>query len=333
MKCSVCGTESDSLFCPQCGAPLKAQETFAEINPQQYKSSTNRKRKTSRKNTFGALAFIASFFTLFGTIRAILSDSIWVMILLLAASIVLTVFAFKTAKERNLKKGLAVTALIFCCLSVTMLLPALINSASPANTLSTEDKKIVVTPAPTPVPTATPIHVYITGSGQLPDGYYDSFIDACTAAEIPLSDISDGELTSDDPLTIEFSYSDCLFSAVFNDTGTVTLKSGEVTFIKADELLETADNRIVSTTEKYELKSSVKKFIKDNLISPVSADFPGNILDPFADWEFTKNGNSYVVSSYVDSSNAFGVIIRNTFTVNVTLEDGMYYMSMKGFNK
>ena len=64
----------------------------------------------------------------------------------------------------------------------------------------------------------------------------------------------------------------------------------------------------LTSHEEVEYKSDAELTTESLLISPATADFP------WYDWEYGKNLFYILVSSYVDSENAFGVEIRNTFT-------------------
>lgn len=64
----------------------------------------------------------------------------------------------------------------------------------------------------------------------------------------------------------------------------------------------------LTSHEEVEYKSDAELTVESLLISPATADFP------WYDWEYGKNLFYILVSSYVDSENAFGVEIRNTFT-------------------
>ena len=57
--------------------------------------------------------------------------------------------------------------------------------------------------------------------------------------------------------------------------------------------------------------------------SPSSAKFPGSFMSPYEDWSFVKDGTEYAVSSYVDSQNSFGAMIRSQFIIIYEWKDGV----------
>jgi flagellar basal body-associated protein FliL len=79
--------------------------------------------------------------------------------------------------------------------------------------------------------------------------------------------------------------------------------------------------------DKYLLTIVTEDVIKMNLVSPSTAEFPG----PLQEWTIIDTENSVIVSSYVDSENAFGAMVRNTFTVEYSLPDiEVIYIEISG---
>lgn len=60
----------------------------------------------------------------------------------------------------------------------------------------------------------------------------------------------------------------------------------------------------------------MERFVKDRLVSPSTADFPG-VFDGVSD-HVTRDGTTYTINSYVDSQNRMGGTIRVRF--NGTIE-------------
>lgn len=119
-----------------------------------------------------------------------------------------------------------------------------------------------------------------------------------------------------------FDYSGYQFLVYFNQDETVnSINSGTIKFYENGKKVEDLKNRLITTEEKTQLKLWAEDNIKKILKSPSTADFPGGFLSPFEDWSFSKNGTSYTVSSYVDSQNGFGAMIRSQFTITYEWED------------
>ena len=64
-------------------------------------------------------------------------------------------------------------------------------------------------------------------------------------------------------------------------------------------------------------KIQSQDFVRDNLRSPSSADFPFFGRDAVA-----MGNNAYVVRSYVDAENAFGAALRNDYVCQLRFTGG-----------
>jgi hypothetical protein len=64
-------------------------------------------------------------------------------------------------------------------------------------------------------------------------------------------------------------------------------------------------------------KVQCQNFVRDNLRSPSSADFPFFGGDAVA-----MGNNAWVVRSYVDAENAFGAALRNDYVCQLTFTGG-----------
>ncbi len=56
-----------------------------------------------------------------------------------------------------------------------------------------------------------------------------------------------------------------------------------------------------------------KTVVTSVLKSPSTAEYPGSWLDPYEDWRVSKDKNIFTLSSYVDSQNSFGAMLRSNF--------------------
>lgn len=65
--------------------------------------------------------------------------------------------------------------------------------------------------------------------------------------------------------------------------------------------------------------------VKDRLVSPASADFSGVTV--------TASGAAWTVTGAVDSDNAFGASIRNTFTCRATLDGDTWELRITGLTR
>lgn len=71
----------------------------------------------------------------------------------------------------------------------------------------------------------------------------------------------------------------------------------------------------ISTEEGYKLQDISKELVNAVLKAPSTAQYPGSWLDPYDGWALKKDGSTYEVSSYVDSQNSYGAMIRSEFYI------------------
>lgn len=69
-----------------------------------------------------------------------------------------------------------------------------------------------------------------------------------------------------------------------------------------------------------------KKMVDSLLASPSTAKYPGSFLSPYDKWYIEKIDGTNIIelSSYVDSQNYFGAVIRNDFTVRISYSGNNY---------
>ena len=72
----------------------------------------------------------------------------------------------------------------------------------------------------------------------------------------------------------------------------------------------------------FEYEDVIKKAVKNKLAYPSTAKFPGVIWS--GEWVtgFDYEEDIFIIQSYVDSKNAFGVEIRNYFQVHIRANKG-----------
>lgn len=154
---------------------------------------------------------------------------------------------------------------------------------------------------------------------------FENMITACETIGIEYGEISN--ITAKDDWAngkrCSFDYSGYQFLVYFYQDETVnSINSGTIKFYENGQKVEDLKNRLLTTEEKTQLKSWAEDNIKQILKSPSSAEFPGGLLTPFEDWSFSKNATTYTVSSYVDSQNSFGAMIRSQFVITYEWEEG-----------
>lgn len=123
-----------------------------------------------------------------------------------------------------------------------------------------------------------------------------------------LDDWADGKRVGTD-------YETAAITIYLNESGQVqTIRSGDVLFYEDGEVKGLVKDFVIEDSMRANLKSWATEAVQKCLKSPASAEFPGGFLTPYEDWSFSRDGSTYTVSSYVDSQNSFGAMIRSYFT-------------------
>ena len=153
----------------------------------------------------------------------------------------------------------------------------------------------------------------------------ENMINACKTIDIDFENISNITAKKDwaNGKRCSFDFNGYNFLVYFNKDGTVnSINSGNIKFYENGKKVEDFKNRLITTKEKTQIKTWAEETVKEILKAPSTAKFPGSFISPFKDWNISKNGNKFTVSSYVDSQNGFGAMIRSEFTITYEWKDG-----------
>ena len=112
-----------------------------------------------------------------------------------------------------------------------------------------------------------------------------------------------------------FDYADYNFLVYLNQDETVnSINSGTIKFFENGAAVSNVNDKIVSSTQRGLIIISAQEDVENNLKAPTTAEFPGEVLE--ADqWNVSRDGTTYVITSYVDAQNSFGAMIRSNFQV------------------
>lgn len=150
--------------------------------------------------------------------------------------------------------------------------------------------------------------------------------DACEKTGIKIDKISNITLIDDwaNGKRCTFSYDGHSFVTYFNKDETInSINSGLVKFFDKGKKVADLEDYLLTSEELAQLKTWTKDTVTSILKAPSTAKFPGGFLTPYEGWAFSKKGNVYSVSSYVDSQNSFGAMMRSKFTIQFQLnKDG-----------
>lgn len=135
---------------------------------------------------------------------------------------------------------------------------------------------------------------------------------SCEKIDIVFEEADIDELTSE---AAALGYEDYLFDVTFANDKVTTIKSGTITFYDpANEVVVPIWDKLVSSDEAVFLSVQAQLLVEDGLKAPSTAEFPGA---PYSepDWRINKNGERYIVTSWVDAENSFGAMVRSNYTI------------------
>ena len=124
----------------------------------------------------------------------------------------------------------------------------------------------------------------------------------------------------------EMTWEGYLIQFAFDDDKITAVGSGSIVFyMDGIETVYRVPDLLPTTEEKSYAKTAAEDAIPKILKAPSTAEFPGKFLDPFEDWQFSKDADGNITAkSYVDSQNSFGAMIRSTFEITFKF-DGTNY--------
>lgn len=98
---------------------------------------------------------------------------------------------------------------------------------------------------------------------------------------------------------------------------TYYIASGDVKLFDADKggKLDSVERYLLTDTEKFAFMSAAEDYVKQGLKAPATAKFPSQVFS--GDWSIGRKDNVVTVTSYVDSQNSFGALIRSKFAVQI----------------
>ena len=154
---------------------------------------------------------------------------------------------------------------------------------------------------------------------------FDSSIISFNNKEYKIKGLKEGTTTA--ICEVKDSHSNVIKSNKFTITVRLTDEQIEEKNKKAAEEAAKAEQELInkrnsiSSIEGIRIRDYCKDSIDKILKSPSSAEYPDSFLKPLKDWNMTKVNNLITVSSYVDSQNSFGAMIRSNFVIQIKMQD------------
>ena len=140
----------------------------------------------------------------------------------------------------------------------------------------------------------------------------EDFISCCEKIDIEYDEVEISEMTQEEAA---FSYEQYLFDVTSADNKVATIASGTITFYDpANEVLIPVWDRLVTSDELITLSVRSETLVKSVLKAPSTAEFPSTAFEE-SEWNIRKNGDRYVLTSWVDAENSFGAMVRSNYAI------------------
>lgn len=120
-------------------------------------------------------------------------------------------------------------------------------------------------------------------------------------------------LSGDVDKSFKASDNDYSYTIVVTNKKTDTIYCGDIALFSANKggAIDTMDNYRLSSMEIAQFRVSAKTWVEEGLKAPSTAKYPDSM-------SVTRNKDTVTVSSYVDSQNSFGAMIRSDFIVQMS---------------
>lgn len=126
-------------------------------------------------------------------------------------------------------------------------------------------------------------------------------------------------------------------TAPANNTSTSTTTVTEAPTTEVDEQARAEQERYNANNILESDYIDIISYIKESMIKPIlkapsTAEFPDGILSPYKGWNISNGEEFATFSSYVDSQNSYGAMIRSQFSVTVCKRNGRIEIASATFD-
>lgn len=146
----------------------------------------------------------------------------------------------------------------------------------------------------------------------------NNFYTACEAVDMTKNNIDiDSISLSDDKseFFINFQYHRYSFNAIADKDNIInTISIGNTVLMQDGNVINhDVNNYVVTSAQHAKLTTQAEYDVKNNLISPATAEFPGYFLHD-DEWIVYRDHTTFIVESWVDAQNEYGALLRYNFT-------------------
>lgn len=346
IKCEECGKEiSDKAkSCPNCGFPIEEKKEEITEMPKERKGRRE-KNKKEKKHIFAWIMCISTFCTAIEN-----SSHFGAFILTILAGIIICPKFIKYAKEKknNEIKPIIQVLVWFSFMFLAFILVAIAEPTDTNKEINNNENSIIeeienidntdkntndnIVEEKEVEENKDSIHKNLSEIG-LNDEQITSAKDILNKVGITEMESFSRHLEENDVLNaFSFNANGYNFIITINasDNSVFSVTSGTLELYKQNEIEpRNVDDWTLNDTEKAYMIQIGEGLVKECLKSPSTAKFPGGFLTPYEGWGMSQEGLIYKISSYVDSQNSFGAMVRSNFYIEFTYDENGEFKLLK----
>lgn len=111
---------------------------------------------------------------------------------------------------------------------------------------------------------------------------------------------------------------------------TDSIYSGDITLFENGKVVNDINDYIFDAADEGKFIYYAEEYVKQCLISPSTAKFPGLVLER-NEWKVSRKKDVVTISSYVDSQNGFGAMLRSNFIIQISYSTNeCLYLELNG---
>lgn len=130
--------------------------------------------------------------------------------------------------------------------------------------------------------------------------------------------------------SFNISYKGYTVTLIVINKKTDSIYSGDITLFENGKVVNDINDYIFDTADEGKFIYYAEEYVKQCLISPSTAKFPGLVLER-NEWKVSRKKDVVTINSYVDSQNGFGAMLRSNFIIQISYSTNeCLYLELNG---
>lgn len=130
--------------------------------------------------------------------------------------------------------------------------------------------------------------------------------------------------------SFNISYKGYTVTLIVINKKTDSIYSGDITLFENGKVVNDINDYIFDAADEGKFIYYAEEYVKQCLISPSTAEFPGLVLER-NEWKVSRKKDVVTISSYVDSQNGFGAMLRSNFIIQISYSTNeCLYLELNG---